>query len=329
MKILFITIPWMKYYSGEGDEEKATPLCGYIFQNVNGYYYGYSEGLHTIAIENIEGISSDEEKAEDVLVVWTSKNAENQNKIVGWYKKATVYRKAKTSLTLDSDRVELCYSIAAKSEDGTLLPTELRLFELKDMEEGISFENDFELIKDVAMYTHNYGGEKFNTLLNNKDLTAESVLNFAEYEMYFSKADEFLAKDLYGKAIRCFNKAIAVEPDLVMGYECKGSILLSLKMYDEALEVYKKAAQVEEDNDEVCYCIGLLYGLKEDYDKCINYLTGYIEGHPADSNAIAERGIAYYNLGNIEKAKVDFARAYQMDSDNPVFHKLIKYVAAK
>ena len=327
MKLLFIHVPWMKYYTGEGDEENSAPSSGYIFQNVNGYYYGYGEGLDYIALENFEGLSKEDDKAEDVLVVWTSKNKEGKNKIIGWYKKAEVYRNKKASLTLDSDRVELKYSIVARAENSILLPPEFRLFDAEDKEEAVAFEEDLNVMRDIGMYTHNYGGEKLNVLLDKKDLTAQSVLHFEKYEMYFSKADEFLAKDLYGKAMRCFNKAIALEPDLPMAYECKGSVLLSLKMYDEALEAYEKVLELERDNEAATYCIGLIYGLKEDYETCIAYLSLYIKKRQKDMYAVAERGIAYYNLGKMDKAREDFARAYQTESDNPIFRQLVAYAA--
>ena len=51
MKTLFITIDWMKYYVGEGDEEKVVPACGYNFQYINGFYYCYGDGLETIGLE--------------------------------------------------------------------------------------------------------------------------------------------------------------------------------------------------------------------------------------------------------------------------------------
>ncbi len=326
MKILFISIPWMKYYIGEGDEEKVTPLCGYNFQNVNGYYYGDGEGLDDLPIENFEGVTKEDKIAEDVLVVWTSKNDVNENKVIGWYKNAKVYRSKKTTLTLDSDRIELNYIITAEAKESTLLPPELRLLDVKNTEERVWFADDLEMIKDVAMYVHNYQGEKLNTLLNASDLTAQSVLNFPDYEMYFAKADEFLAKDLYGKAMRCFNKAISLEPEMVMGYEFKASVLLSLKMYDEALEIYQKIIELEPEHDEAQYCIGLLQGLKENYSECVAYLNTYIANHAQDTHAIAERGIAYYNLGDTQKAKADFEKAYEMESDNPVFCHLIKYI---
>ena len=217
-----MNVPWMKYYTGEGDEEKVVPSCGYNFQHVNGFYYGYGEGIEQIALEQIDGGSVSDEKIEDVTVVWTSKNRDGLNKVIGWYKKATLYREAKTYLSMESERTIFKYSIKAPAHEALLLPMELRLLDAKDMEEGIYFEKDENVIADVAMYIHNYAGDQMNYLFAKKDIQGISILNFPEYEMYFAKADEFLAKDLYGKAVRCFNKAIEVEPELAVGYEFKG-----------------------------------------------------------------------------------------------------------
>lgn len=107
MKIVFINVPWMKYYTGEGDEEKLVPTCGYNFQHVNGYYYGYGEGLDQIALEQIDDGLANDTQVEDVTVVWTSKNREGENKVIGWYKKATIYREAKTYLSMDGERLFL------------------------------------------------------------------------------------------------------------------------------------------------------------------------------------------------------------------------------
>ncbi|PHV72271.1 hypothetical protein CS063_01995 [Sporanaerobium hydrogeniformans] len=327
MKILFVNIPWMKYYVGEGDEESLPPLCGYNFQNVDGYYYGYGEGLEELAIEEIEGVTATDQLVEDVLVIWTAKNREGENKIIGWYKKATVYRHKQRELTLDSDRPVMTYTIKAKSENGLLLPPELRLLAIKDFVEGPYFEKEEQVIKDVAMYTHNYAGDKMNFLLDPKDLTAESVLQFGELEMYFSKADEFLAKDLYGKAMRCFNKAISLAPEVAATYEFKGSILLSLKMYKEALQVYKQVVALEEDNEEAAYILGLLQGLTGNYKAAAQALDDYISQNPRDNNALAERGIIAYHLGEEEKAKEYFARVYQKECDNEMFRALIAFAA--
>ena len=165
-----------------------------------------------------------------------------------------------------------------------------------------------------------------NYIFPEKDLEGKSVLNFPEYEMYFAKADEFLAKDLYGRAIRCFNKAIEVAPELSIGYECKGSVFLSLKMYDEAIKAYEKVIELEQDNELADYCLGLLYGLTGHYERSLDKYNKYLSYRPKDINAVAECGIVKYHLGDTEGARHDFKKALKFDKENPIYKKLVAYI---
>ncbi|MBE6022075.1 MAG: tetratricopeptide repeat protein [Cellulosilyticum sp.] len=326
MKIVFINVPWMKYYAGEGDEEVLVPACGYNFQHVNGYYYGYGEGMDTFPIEKFEGVSSSDEAVHDVTVIWTAHNRKGENKVIGWYKKATIYKEMKESLSLDSERTIFKYSIKAPAKEALLLPVELRLLDARPMEEGVYFESDESVIRDIAMYIHNYQDDKMNFVFQEKDLEGKSVLNFPEFEMYFAKADEFLGKDLYGRAVRCFNKAIEVEPELAIGYECKGSIFLSLKMYDEALKIYQKVLELEPDNEGATYCMGLINGLLGNYEESLEYYNTYLQMRKNDHNALAERGIVHYYLNHMEQAKRDIQKAYKKEQDNESLKVLIDYI---
>ena len=317
----------MKYYAGEGDEEVLVPACGYNFQHVNGYYYGYGEGIDTFPIEQFEGVASDDEQVDGVMVVWTARNRSGENKVIGWYKEATIYKTMKESLSLDSERTVFQYVMKAPAHQALLLPVEFRLLDAPDIQEGVYFEQDEMVIRDIAMYIHNYQDDQMNFVLKEKDLEGKSVLNFPEFEMYFAKADEFLQKDLYGRAIRCFNKAIEVEPELAIGYECKGSILLSIKMYDEALKVYKRVLEIEPDNEGATYCMGLLNGLLGHYEESLNYYNAYLAMRKHDANALAERGIVYYHLNRQEAAKHDIEKAYKAERDNESFKVIVEYIS--
>lgn len=324
MNILFVKVPWMKYYTGEGDEETLVPSCGYIFQHVNGYYYGFADGMEKVAIENFEGVESTDDQVEGVTVVWTAENREGKNKVVGWYKEAIVYRTVKESLSLDSERMIFKYVIKAPAKKSLLLPVELRLLDAHN--EGVCFEKDVKILQDISMYIHNYDGDQMNFVFKEKDLEGQSILNFSQYEEYFMKADEFLEKDLYGKAVRLFNKAIAVEPELAIGYECKGSIFLSLKMYDEALKIYEKVLSIEPDNEGATYCMGLILGLLGDYEAALIYFDRYLQLRKQDVMALAERGIVHYHLGHMEQALKDIQKAMKKEPDSQLFIALNDYM---
>ena len=325
MKILFVTVDWMKYYVGEGDEEKVVPLCGYNFQYIDGKYYGYGQALDTIAIEQFEGVGEDEEKAEDVLVVWLAHNKEGKRCIIGWYKEATVYRKAKTEITLDSERTQLTYSIVAPAKKCLLLPVEERHFVVEHRELPIWIEPASIITSDIAAYIHNYAGDQMNLILTQEELQKAMSLSM-EYERYFYKADEFLAKDCYAKAIRCFNKAIKEEPEETLGFECKGSVLLSLKMYKEAKKAYQEVIKRDESNELAYYCLGLIEGLTKHYQEALTYYNHYLACRKEDSQAQAERALVHYLMGEVQEAKIQIKRVYQIDETNSVVKSIYELI---
>ena len=89
--------------------------CGYVSTKSN---RGNSNQLH---IEKLEGITQEDDIAEDVLVIWVAKrNINEKNTIVGWYKNATVGRYYEW---IDGDWP---FNIVAKVEDCVLLPLNKR-----------------------------------------------------------------------------------------------------------------------------------------------------------------------------------------------------------
>lgn len=324
MRLIFIPVEWMHYYVGDIHEERELPACAYNFQYVNSKYYGYAEGLEEIPLEKLDDVSKEADKAEDVTVVWVAKQEEGEHTIVGWYKKATLYRTPQKKLTLDNERVELVYSIEGDVRSCTLLPIEERGFILPKAKETIWFEEDKTYRSDIAAYLHNYAGVKINSYVGKENLEKEASITFDDYEKYLIKADEFQNKGLYDKAIRWCNKAIHEVPDISIAYECKANILLSLKMYDEALELYKKLIEMEPSCETYTYCLGLCYGLKENYKKALTYYNTYLQSEE-DASSIADRGVINYNLGYYDEAKRDFERATKLEGDNPFFEKLQSY----
>lgn len=139
MRVLFCNIAWMKYYNGITDEDKPENGGSWVKENGNateclnfapcndGTYCGYvstksnrgnSNQLH---IEKLEGITKDDDIAENVLVIWVAKrNINEKNTIVGWYKNATVGRYYEF---IDNDWP---VNIVAKVEDCVLLPLDKR-----------------------------------------------------------------------------------------------------------------------------------------------------------------------------------------------------------
>lgn len=170
MRILFCKVSSMKYYKGASELDK--PQFGGKF--VEEYGYGHEEfnflpinveggdeqecfgfvepksnrgTRNTLHIENIEGCSQFKhaEYVDDVLVIWCAKRDRGDVTVVGWYKRAQVWRELQdwTVRFDDGTEEERYFNVWAKTYDCTLLPEGER--------------NRFEWQIPTAKYTGAYG----------------------------------------------------------------------------------------------------------------------------------------------------------------------------
>ena len=149
MRVLFCKISSMKYYKGACNTDE--PHYGGKFVEENGYGHeefnflpikmdggeelkcvGFVEPKsnrgkqNTLHIENIEGCDAmkNEECIDDVLVIWCAKRQKGDVTVVGWYKKASVWRSIQDWIIPFPNGVEenRGYNVQAKSNDCVLLP---------------------------------------------------------------------------------------------------------------------------------------------------------------------------------------------------------------
>ncbi len=139
MRILFCNIAWMKYYNGITHDDKPVNGGSWVKENENAIeclnftpyndriYCGYVStksnrgNRNQLHIEKLEGITKEDNIAEDVLVIWVAKrNEASKSTIVGWYKNATVFR------YYEWRKSGLQFNIVANVEDCVLLPLNKR-----------------------------------------------------------------------------------------------------------------------------------------------------------------------------------------------------------
>jgi len=149
MRKLLCKITYMKYYRGTSNDDQ--PANGGSFVKENGYGHeeynfdpvnidgrekpvclGFFETKSTrgkinqLHIEKLEGceLLKNEERADDVLVIWCATPRDGIPKIVGWYKHASVYRHYQ-ECDFDNGYVQY-YNIIADAENCFLLPHTMR-----------------------------------------------------------------------------------------------------------------------------------------------------------------------------------------------------------
>jgi tetratricopeptide (TPR) repeat protein len=99
---------------------------------------------------------------------------------------------------------------------------------------------------------------------------------------------------------------------------------------DEAVKLYEDCLEIDPQNEYVYANLGLIYMMRQDYNKCIEYSTkslDIIEDFLNDTKAFTKenrlevkilmrRGKSYEQLEDLEKAKVDLDKALMMEPQN-------------
>jgi hypothetical protein len=135
-RLVYINVAWMARYSGPvGD--KAEGNFGFLktnetaheswnFEPLRGRLYGYVPRSAQIRISRL-GANAGDEAVNGVTVVWISRNPRTKKTvIVGWYRNATIHRKAEHRLLKRSSGMNVGYQIETLAEDGFLLPIDAR-----------------------------------------------------------------------------------------------------------------------------------------------------------------------------------------------------------
>lgn len=350
MRILFCNIGWMKYYDGQNDSDRL--LNGgkwvkenqnggekYNFNNLNGYYYGYVGYVENMRIERFQGITTKDQKVEDVLVVWVAKDNKQNNKIVGWYKNATVYRKYKEFNINTTDRQHVFYRIKASVFDSTLLPIEKRTFDIPRAsidKDGVGMgqsniwyaeeEKSKTLVKKVIDYIEGYDGNKLNKVGDKIRLELRCSVNSENEEFYLDKVDELMENDKNLIALTYINKLLDINNDSVNGNNYKGIILSKLGFYDEAIKYFKKTLELNEEFSNPTFNIGKALSSKGDFKNAIKYLDKYVELEKEDPEGYEYKGAALFYMKEYNKAKEAFGKAHELEPDYEYYKDLCDIV---
>lgn len=150
MKLLLCNVAWMKRYEGIANDDR--PINGGKFINDHGYgsevlnfqrnrryVYGFVQATNgTININRLEPDAED--YVDDVLVVWRATSSEGAV-VIGWYKKARVFRheqEANLKRVFEYEEQEHYpgWYIRAKFQDAFLIPARDRAFKVPVTHEG-------------------------------------------------------------------------------------------------------------------------------------------------------------------------------------------------
>ncbi|MCX6841550.1 MAG: serine/threonine-protein kinase [candidate division WOR-3 bacterium] len=115
------------------------------------------------------------------------------------------------------------------------------------------------------------------------------------------------------EAIRCFDKALELDPQEALAWDNKGSSLDSLGRYEEAIRCYDKALELDPRNAAVWYNKGLSLDSLDRYEEAIHCHDKALELDPRFALAWCNKGNCLSSLGHYEEAVRSYDKALELD----------------
>ncbi len=121
----------------------------------------------------------------------------------------------------------------------------------------------------------------------------------------------------FEKAVHIYTKIInskPTPPSVVLGviFKHRGMAYFAENKYNEALEDFKKSVEHDPKSFRSLYYEGIVYSAKEDDEKAIECFDSSLEIDSFQSHVYYRRALAYYNLGNYNKAMSDINGAINL-----------------
>jgi lipoprotein NlpI len=118
----------------------------------------------------------------------------------------------------------------------------------------------------------------------------------------------------YDRAIRDFDRAIALRPGLVVAWRNRGLAHREKGDFERALADYDQAVLLAPGDARLLNDRGLVYVAMDDYAHAIQDFDRAISLKPDQAAAIGNRGRTYFLVGNHAQAAADLQRALLLDS---------------
>lgn len=120
----------------------------------------------------------------------------------------------------------------------------------------------------------------------------------------------------YERAIRDFDRALALQPGLVVAWRQRGIAYRGKGDYERALADFDQAILLAPSDARLYTERGLTFELLGDYTRAIREFDRAISFKPNNAPAIENRGRTHFYLGNFAQSAADLQRGLSLDSTN-------------
>ncbi len=137
----------------------------------------------------------------------------------------------------------------------------------------------------------------------------------AQAIQFYNKGVDAYEQKQYEQAVASYEKAIALNPDLIPAYNNLGSLLEQLGQYSNALQVYQKAILSDPKNPLLVRNLAIMYEKTGKIEKALDYYRHYIALEPSPDPNIARIVSEYDTARRKYQNLVDYAAVASEGSD--------------
>jgi tetratricopeptide (TPR) repeat protein len=124
----------------------------------------------------------------------------------------------------------------------------------------------------------------------------------------------------HAEAVRCFDRAIALQPDLAQAYQGRAHALLHSGKLEAAVASFAHARDLAPQNDQPLLGLGMAFELLRRPYEARHCLHQAIELNPRNADAHHQLGLVQLSLGQHTEALASIERAIALQPHAPAFH---------
>ncbi len=140
----------------------------------------------------------------------------------------------------------------------------------------------------------------------------EKPINAREY---FHRGCSYHELEMYGEAIKYYQKAIRMKPDFAEAFVNLGVAYYQLGKYSKAIDAYEKAVHLNPRSSSIYNKLGSTYITHGSYSKALDSFKKATEIEPKNPVAHYNLGVAYYLNGERNAALQEYAILKELDSE--------------
>lgn len=128
-----------------------------------------------------------------------------------------------------------------------------------------------------------------------------------------NKGNALVESSMYAEAIKCYDKAIEINPSSMEAWNNKGLALARTGRLAEAVQCYDKALLLNPGDVEIMYNKGIALALLGKSAEAIECYDKLLAINPNDADAWCSRGDVLFESGRFEEALVNYDKSIAID----------------